>query len=419
MPSNQLDTRPFDPVKLGRRLAEARANARLTQEEAADQIGVLRTAIAQVETGVRAVSTDELFKLARLYGRNIDYFFQSEEDAAQEDALTVLGRMAPEIQDDPVTGTAIRRLVTVCQAGADLKAELGLAERPGPPAYAQPQPKNVGEAVEQGTAVAEQERKRLDLGEAPIADIHELIAAQNVWAASDHLPGEISGLFFNHRSTGMVVVVNHDHNRFRQRFSYAHEYAHALLDRDLKVTYTSRDNAKSLVESRANAFAAAFLMPKKGVETALADLDKGKPSKFLFSTYDVAGDIGTEGERRTPPGSQRLSVKDAAYLAMYFDVSYEVSCYRLRSLGYVNQAELDALIERKDAGSTFLRLAGGCAQKEQKGATNGFGTHIVSQLLPLIIEAYQREIISRGKLLDLCSLIRVGGSDVLEIAQIR
>jgi Zn-dependent peptidase ImmA (M78 family) len=58
--------------------------------------------------------------------------------------------------------------------------------------------------------------------------------------------------------TRLVILVNSSPVRARRRFSYAHEYAHALLDRDRQVTVTSTDNAAELIEKRANAFAASF-----------------------------------------------------------------------------------------------------------------------------------------------------------------
>ncbi len=415
-------TASFDPRVLGKRLADARSNAQLTQEQVAEALGILRTAIAQIESGARAVSSDELVRLARLYNRSIDSFFETEPDAAVDDAMTVLARMAPPVQGDAETAKSVGALIDVCRAGASLKRELGLKNHDGPPAYEWPQPRNMGDAVEQGNTAAEQERKRLDLGEAPIADIHELIARQDIWAASDHLPDDVSGLFFSHQTTGMVIVINHDHHPCRQRFSYAHEYAHALFDRKLKVTYTAKDNSTNLIEARANAFAAAFLMPKRGVELALERDDKGKPSKHLFSMYDVANEGSTDIERRTTAASQRMGAKDVARLALHFDASYQVACFRLKSLGFINQNELNDLKDREEAARLFMRLARGdqpAGQDRETMLRRKFKNHIIAQMLPLILEAYQREIISRGRVLELSSLIGVQGNAILQIAQTR
>jgi hypothetical protein len=86
-----------------------------------------------------------------------------------------------------------------------------LLDRPphvGPPSYDLPLPRNVMEAVEQGNLVAEQERRRLSLGHNPIPDMSDLINSQNIWASGAELPEDMSGLFLNHSSIGLCILVN-------------------------------------------------------------------------------------------------------------------------------------------------------------------------------------------------------------------
>jgi len=56
--------------------------------------------------------------------------------------------------------------------------------------------------------------------------------------------------------------VNHSEDVYRQRFSAAHEMAHAIFDTDevASVSYFS-PHGKDLREVRANRFASCFLMP--------------------------------------------------------------------------------------------------------------------------------------------------------------
>ena len=76
-----------------------------------------------------------------------------------------------------------------------------------PPAYPTPAPRTVGETITQGEQVATQERKRLGLGHAPLADMAELIANQGIWAAAVSLPDAMSGLFLRHAAIGMAILV--------------------------------------------------------------------------------------------------------------------------------------------------------------------------------------------------------------------
>ena len=76
--------------------------------------------------------------------------------------------------------------------------------------------------------------------------------SQGIWASAIELPDEMSGLFLRHPSVGTAILVNSSHPRGRKRFSYAHEYAHALLDRDRTIVVSSADTSSDMVERRAD-----------------------------------------------------------------------------------------------------------------------------------------------------------------------
>ena len=184
---------------------------------------------------------------------------------------------------------------------------------------------SAGDAIRQGEAVAQEERRRLGLGIAPIINTAETISEQGVWTAATELPNGLSGLFVNHPSIGLAILVNASHRPVRRRFSYAHEYAHALFDRSETITTTRSQNSTQLAEKRANAFAAAFLIPAEGVADHLRQLDKGSPSRRSQSLFDVANNAMMEAELRTRPGSQAITYQDVASLARRFGVSYEAA----------------------------------------------------------------------------------------------
>jgi hypothetical protein len=142
----------------------------------------------------------------------------------------------------------VSRYLGICRAGVELEQLLDRPPHVGPPTYDLPLPRKIMEAVEQGTLVAEQERRRLGLGYNPIPDMSDLINCQNVWASGAKLPDDMSGLFLKHSSIGLCILVHFEHARARKRFSYAHEYAHALLDRQNTATV-------SLVQNRSRAWA--------------------------------------------------------------------------------------------------------------------------------------------------------------------
>jgi hypothetical protein len=129
----------------------------------------------------------------------------------------------------------VSHAATLCREGVAIERLMGYKPRSGPPAYGLAPPQKKSDAVDQGVQTAADERSRLGLSDAPIGDMAEFISAQEIWAAGAEFQDEVSGVFLRHPEFGLAILVNLHHNRARKRFSYAHEYAHALLDRRTKI----------------------------------------------------------------------------------------------------------------------------------------------------------------------------------------
>ena len=406
----------MDTEQLGRRLRTGRAATGLSQQAVADALGLPRTAVTQLEAGNRSVSTLELTKLYELYLRPVVEFLQ--EGAWDEDVLAALYRVAPVLERATSAHGQVARCVDLCREGVSLERLLGTEPRSGPPSYETRVPRTSGEAVAQGEQIAEQERRRLSIGNAPIADVSELIASQGIWASGVELPNGMSGLFLRQSSIGLAILVNSRHPRGRKRFSYAHEYAHALLDRNRDITISSADNASEMVERRANAFAAAFLMPRNGIHEALRNLDKGRPSRQEQTVFDVATGGPIETELRSPPHSQRIAYKDIAMLAHRFGVSYQAALYRLKSLRHISHPESRELMEQENFGRKYLKaldMFGEVGEPEQR---RRWDRELRSEIAHLAIEAYRRKEISRGRILELSKKLNIDGGLLLRLAQV-
>src|SRR5438552_2230577 len=80
-PLSRLATRSIIMAKaneLGNRLREAREMAGLTQTAAAEALGMRRPSVSEIESGRRRVTTDELYKIADLYGVSADWLATGE-----------------------------------------------------------------------------------------------------------------------------------------------------------------------------------------------------------------------------------------------------------------------------------------------------------------------------------------------------
>lgn len=409
----------IDQLTLASRLKDARNNASFTQEQVASALGLPRTAIVQLESGNRTVSTLELAKLSELYGRPIGSFFAEASSPEEEDVLVSLFRAAQVDGAEKPWQSEVSRCLSICREGVELEHLLDRPAHVGPPCYDLAQPRNVMEAVEQGNFVAEQERRRLSIGHNPIADMSDLINSQNIWASGAKLPDDMSGLFLRHSSIGLCILVNFGHPRARKRFSYAHEYAHALLDRQDPATVSLEENRRKLPEVRANAFAASFLLPRTGVWAFLNSRFKAGPSLVEQTVYDPATEQCAEevrASRRAAPRSQVLTYEDIAALAHHFGVSYQAGLFRLKSLSIVNEAEFNELRDKENFGRQYLELLEVLVDIEGHDQRKP-DREIVSQVVHLALEAYRREEISKGKLRDLSTILNFSAKELLMLAE--
>src|SRR5208282_5264304 len=340
---------PIDQQELGRRLRQAREGCGLTQEEVADELGLSRPTIAQMELGNRAVTSLELDRLAYLYGRDIREFLS--DDFEQDDVLQALFRSQPEAGRDGVK-KALRDCIALGHELTHLEGLLGLARVSASIAtYAFGPPKSKWDAIQSGTMVAREERRRLGLGDGPISDMVCLLENQGVRTGTVSMPNEVSGLTITHPKVGLFVAINADHPAVRQRFSWCHEYAHVLLDRSIGGRISSTDDRSDLIEVRANSFAADFLMPEEGVRQFIGAMGKGESSRIHAEIFDEAGVVPVDA--RTEPGSQELQLYDVVPLAHFFGVSVLSALYRLRNLRLLSEEQFERLKSQDQEGRSL------------------------------------------------------------------
>lgn len=171
------------------------------------------------------------------------------------------------------------------------------------------------------------------------------------------------------------------------------------MDRDRDLQLTSTANSDELVEKRANAFSAAFLLPASGVAHFLSGLAKGRSTRQQQLVYDVASNGKFDVEGREAPNSQTITFQDVALLATNYGVSYEVAVYHLNSLRYIDRSETQTLLTKSSLGRQYVDLFGLRATDRDENGHDG--PELRSQIMHLAMEAYRREEISRGRLLDI------------------
>ncbi|MFT4038999.1 MAG: XRE family transcriptional regulator [Thermomicrobiales bacterium] len=264
----------IDPAVIGERLAEARRARGLTQQQAADVIGVARTTITAMEKGERRPRATELVKLAQHYGQPVQEFVRAEEATPRPDFIVQFRSQSPGDEAEP----DVRQFQRFCEWYVELEKML---QAPLPQHYPAVYDISGSSPERAAEEVAASERNRLGLGDGPIDDIWGLLESDiglRVFAYPMD-SSSIAGMFNYSPEYGGCIAVNANHPIERQRWSAAHEYAHFLTDRykpEISVLRTRRRKPGS--ERFADAFAMNFLMPAAGLTRRFTAMRRARSS---------------------------------------------------------------------------------------------------------------------------------------------
>ena len=355
------------PKHIGERIRSARIDLRLTQDQLAELVHLPRPSISNIESGNRAVDSMELVQIARALKKPISFFLELPIEQIQDEPLTVLYR-SDEISE--ADKSAVDDFITLSKDYSALETFLGVQDSSLLPCWPGTI-KSKWEAIVQGEKTSSDLRSYLNIGNAPVLDLFNILEQRGTKVILRPLPNsKVWGFSITSKEFGHAIFVNTQSTRERQLFTLAHELGHAVMDRDHTATVLTEKKSKDgdtkeqeiLAEVRANAFAAAFLMPELEVKTALLKLGVSE---------------GTQKE---------LSTSTIDYLRKQFGVSYEAMLWRLINLKIIN---------KKDRENFLID-----AVKEVVSTTDVL-TSLPERYRALAVEAYRRAMISIGKLADL------------------
>ena len=371
---------------VGQRIAKAREFLGLTQAVVAEKLGLARTTQVAIEQGRRPVSVAELYRYAEVLSRPLDYFL----------GLGVWGkadfrphfRLMAERIDAGVTGPPRRpgrpkgpaepspeklllmNFEGLCRNYLELEEVNGLPrtampELPVPRLYSVPEAEQLAATV----------RAHLDIGpDAPIRDLRVRLEdsfAIRVYVLAQQ--GRLAAAAFHHPAIGGSVMLA-ERGVPRMRYTLARALGHLLANREEAMVDLQDGKKKTPVESFANAFAAALLMPARGLR-----------------------------ERFGAVHSEAGEVSDVAilYLARSYGVSLRALRTRLEGLKLVAPTTLRRIDEA-------IRQAGTGLPPEGEPAP-GLPDQPRWEMLPeryvfLAMRAYRKELVSKSRLADcLCT----------------
>lgn len=266
----------MDVKELGARIAGLREARGMTGQGLGDVLGLSRSQVSKIEHGTRRLEVSELAAIADALEVSLAELLGIERSTSLGLAARVMA--APQGDD---TLPSRRRMRQLLEAEATLADATGLPEGRPTPSGQDVLARIGGQGIpsgraawQDGEALADLVREGLGLGRAPVADVAGLAEQYFGLDVLAWPTGKaVSGLCAHGKGVAMMLIST-AFPRGHQRFTAAHELAHHLLRDPREIVIDSDLYATgNPMEKRANAFAAALLMPADG----LSDMVAGRP----------------------------------------------------------------------------------------------------------------------------------------------
>lgn len=218
--------------------------------------GISSHRLAAMESGTAEPTGDEILILADHFKCDFKFFISNERVAPFEQTDTLYRAHGQDFTK--ADRRSVQEFLYLCETEAFLMAELGRSSREflftPKGSIMKAHGEDAAHALRQAHGHSDKEVPR---------DVYDEFRRAGIHLFRRHLGNsDISGLFINHPVAGKCALVNYSEDVYRQRFSAAHEMAHAIFDTDqsANVSYFT-PRSKDLREVRANRFASCFLMP--------------------------------------------------------------------------------------------------------------------------------------------------------------
>jgi Zn-dependent peptidase ImmA (M78 family) len=255
----------LDRPTLAARVRAAISEAGKSQQDVASAIGIGESAMSRALNAQRDFKSLEIALLCEHLGLNPQTLLGDELTGDSTESLAA--RFQPNAS--PAINDALARVEEFLELDALLNdlgyaayAELSLSMDQTRPAY------------EQGQLLADALRSKMGIGDddlpAELDDLAQFLEARlGVDTAFERLPQGLDGLSVC-RAGFKLALVSSGISATRQRYTLAHELGHLVADdaQDLRLDENVL-GSKSPEETRANSFAAAFLMPAAALKAAI------------------------------------------------------------------------------------------------------------------------------------------------------
>jgi len=261
-------TLPFTNERFSRKLAALRTEFSEDIQTVARLCGLPVGRLENLERGVVTPTGDEILIIADHFKRDFRYLLDDDAEDTGHDLDVLFRQHGDALNSDD--RHAVAEFTFLCSMQAFLEELLG--RRPQAVEF---RFRPVGKYYKRhGSECADALRNHLGLQpHAIVPDIFGCLRRIGLRVFRRGLVNtQISGIFLQHPGAGACVLINYAEGLPRQRFSAAHELAHALLDGG-EISFSTTDDlvSQELTEIRANTFASEFLMPPALLHEVPAD----------------------------------------------------------------------------------------------------------------------------------------------------
>ncbi len=360
----------IDLRTLGSKLAKYRGQLADSVVEVASATGIDVARLAAIEAGQQEPTGDEVLILADHYRCDFKFFISNEQVAPFEQTETLYRAHGGNFTKED--RRAVQDFLYLCETEDFLMRELGRPPKSFAFAPTGTYFKGHGEAAAASLRAALGHPDR----EVP-RDVYAEFRSVGVHVFRRKLGNSnISGLFIMHPVAGKCALVNHSEDIYRQRFSAAHEMAHAIFDfaQGASVSFEGASGS-DMVELRANRFASCFLLPPA----------------FLARLPDPAR--WTDADAQHWANELRVSCVALAIALKEAKLIDAAACDRIRRLRVVRNSKIDP--ELPDSLSAIQR------ERKSRLLESGLSDHYVG----LCFDGFSAGLISVGRLAEalLCS----------------
>lgn len=252
-----------DLAAVGERMRAARERAGLSQRDVESRTAISQSMLHRVETGKRTNATlTDFDRLAQALGVSLDELLYGSAVEAR-----VLAAARTNGCTEDALRAALQQGIELLKLDDRLDAVIAHLRQEAP--HRTLEIPADGSAQQSGQSAAAQAREALGLGNAPIADLVEVVEQlTGVDVGTTPLPPGVSGICATDpdRATS-IVLVNSTDVAERQRFTLAHELGHLLFGD--KTHVDAIDGQRSPQEVLCDEFARHLLIPQGGVRAWL------------------------------------------------------------------------------------------------------------------------------------------------------